>query len=66
MTTLNETIKVKANQSKRTFTIRTYSNGQLTAKYRTNVFSKDEFESEENNTPNDWNQFLKSDDYYSV
>ena len=66
MTTLNETIKVKANQSKRTFTIRTYSNGQLTAKYRTNVMSRSEFESEENNTPNDWNQFLKSDDYYSV
>jgi len=54
-------IKVKANQSKRTFTIRTEA-----AKYRTNQMSKEEFEICENNTSNDWAQFLKSDDYYKV
>ena len=54
-------ISVKANQSKRTFTIRTE-----TAKYRTFPMSQDEFDSCEHNTANDWNQFLKSDDYYKV
>ena len=53
------TINVKANQSKRTFTIRVEG-----AKYRTYSMSKDEFESCENNTANDWQQFLKSNDYY--
>jgi len=54
-------INVKANYSKRTFTIRTDS-----GKYRTYPMSKEEFESCEHNTANDWNQFLKSDDYYKV
>ncbi len=61
-----EEIKVKTNQSKRTFTIRKYINGILFAKYRTFPMSKDEFNSNENNTKNDWKQFLKSDDYYGV
>lgn len=60
----NLTIKVSANQSKRTFTIRCYDNSVLYAKYRTNKMSQDEFDSEEMNTENDWKQFLKSDDYY--
>ena len=54
-------IKVTANQSKKTFTIRTE-----TAKYRTYPMSKEEFKNCENNTANDWQQFLKSDDYYRV
>jgi len=66
MRTLNEIIKVAANQSKRTFTIRKYFNGKVFAKYRTIEMSQEEFDSEEMNTYNDWKQFLKSDDYYSV
>ena len=41
MKTLNQTIKVVANNAKRTFTIRTYVNGKLSAKYRTIEFSKE-------------------------
>ena len=66
MKVLNQTIKVTANQSARTFTIRTYVNGKLSSKYRTIKLSKEEFQSEENNTENDWKQFLKSSDYYVV
>lgn len=62
----NQTIKVTANESARTFTIRTYVDGKLTAKYRTIKFSREEFESESNNTENDWKTFLKSSDYYLV
>lgn len=54
-------IKVKANHSKRTFTIRTDG-----FKYRTIQLSKEEFQRELYNTANDWNQFLKSNDYYLV
>ena len=61
-----ETIKVRANQKKRTFTIRKYINGKLFAKYRTISLSSEEFNREEQNTENDWKQFLKSDDYYKV
>ena len=66
MTTKEETIKATPNHSARTFTIRTYIDGKMLTKYRTNVLSKDEFDSEEMNTENDWKQFLKSDDYYVV
>jgi hypothetical protein len=53
-------IKVSANQSQRTFTIRVQG-----AKYRTIRMSKEEFESNEYNTANDWQQFLNSSsDYY--
>ena len=62
----NQEIKVVANQSKRTFTIRCYDNGKLYAKYRTSQMSQQEFDTEEMNTENDWKQFLKSDDYYIV
>jgi predicted secreted protein len=55
-------INVKANQSKRTFTIRVDG-----AKYRTIQMSKEEFESCEYMTANDWQQFLKgTNDYYVV
>ena len=66
MKTLNQTIKVVANNAKRTFTIRTYVNGKLSAKYRTIEFSKEEFSENEYNTEKDWLQFLKSDNYYPV
>lgn len=41
MTTLNETIKVTPNYSKRTFTIRTYVDGKLNNKYRTYEMSQE-------------------------
>jgi len=63
LTTISgEKIKVSANQSARTFTIRTDSG----FKYRTHRMSKEEFNSCENNTGNDWRQFLRSNDYYKV
>ena len=56
-------INVRANKSKRTFTIRT--NG---FKYRTVRMNKEEFNNNSNNTANDWNYFLHScsGDYYKV
>lgn len=66
MKTSNETIKAAANQQTRTFTLRKYIDGEVFAKYRTIPMSKEEFRSCENNTSNDWKQFLKSDDYYKV
>ncbi len=55
-------IKVSSNQSTRTFTIKTES-----AKYRTLPFSKEEFRrANENWTGNDWQNFLKTDEYYKV
>ena len=55
-------MNVKANQKKRTFTIRV--NG---SKYRTSQFSKDAFEDLDNNTPLDWKIFLSlSNSYYLV
>ena len=54
-------IRIASNQNKRTFTIRTES-----GKYRTYPMSREEFNSCEYNTGNDWNDFLKSDDYYRV
>ena len=59
-------IKVTANESARTFTIRTYIDGKINNKYRTIRMSKEEFQSESNNTENDWHQFLKGSDYYLV
>ena len=41
-------------------------NGSFNNKYRTIKLSIEEFQSELNNTENDWNQFLKSSDYYIV
>ncbi len=66
MKTRNQEIKVKANEAKRTFTIRTYVDGKLIAKYRTTPMYKDEFESNKSNTDNDWFQFLRTSDYYGV
>ena len=66
MKTKNQTLKVTANESARTFTIRTYVDGKLNNKYRTIKLIREEFQSESNNTENDWKQFLKSSDYYLV
>jgi len=56
----------KANKVNRTFTIRKFVDGELFAKYRTIPMNREEFESNEFNTENDWSQFLKTDDYYRV
>ena len=53
--------KITSNKSARTFTIRV--DGSV---YRTIPMSREEFDSCENNTGNDWSQFMKSDDYYKV
>ena len=65
----NPQIKVTPNYSKRTFTIRKiWNDGTISnSKYRTNPMSKGDFQSELNNTENDWKQFLVySSDYYAV
>jgi hypothetical protein len=55
-------IKVSSNQSKKTFTIKTES-----GKYRTLQMSSQEFNSADRNwTGNDWQNFLKTDEYYKV
>jgi len=56
-----KTINVTANNSKKTFTIRTIS-----GKYRTSPMSKSEFLEAENNTGNDWQNFLLGQNYYKV
>ena len=61
-----KTTTATPNHKKRTFTLRTYINDKINAKYRTIELSKSEFQSELNNSENDWNQFLKSSDYYLV
>jgi hypothetical protein len=59
-------LKVSANQSARTFTIRiTYPDGTK-FKYRTYPMNQQEFDSEEMNSENDWNYFLRSNDYYVI
>lgn len=54
-------ISVKSNKKNRTFTIRKEG-----LKFRTDKFSKQEFESHENNTANDWQNFLNYSQCYSV
>jgi hypothetical protein len=62
ITVTEKTIRVNANTSLRTFTIRTKD-----SKYRTIKMSKEEFMSNENNTANDWKEFLRrTNDYYLV
>ena len=61
-----KTTTATPNHKKRTFTIRTYINDKINAKYRTIQMSKEEFSSELNNTQNDWSYFLKSNDYYLI
>lgn len=60
--TSNGILKVTSNKSLRHFTI-IKEDG---TKYRTAKMSKYEFESCECNTINDWNEFLKSDEYFKL
>ncbi len=62
------TIKSIANKSKRTFTIRKYDEqGKLVVKYRTTPQNKDEFQSLDNHTQSDWQQWLNNcDEYFKV
>lgn len=60
--TSNGILKVTSNQSLRHFTI-IKEDG---TKYRTCQMTRDEFQSNEGNTINDWNDFLKSGDYYKI
>ena len=61
-----ESYSVKQNVSKKTFTIRCYSLNNCYAIYRTLKMSKEEFHSASYWTQGDWNQFLKTDEYYKV
>lgn len=64
---MTQQIKSIANKSKRTFTIRKYDEqGRLIVKYRTYPQSKDEFQSLDNHSQNDWIQWLNNCDEYSV
>lgn len=54
-------LKVSSDQRRRTYTIRTES-----AVYRTLKMTRQEFESYEDNTCDDWQVFLKTNDAYYV
>jgi hypothetical protein len=60
------TITATPNYSKRTFTIRTFYDGKLFAKYRTVQMGLIEFDETEMYTSQDWKDFLKGDDYYEI
>lgn len=64
--TTERTLKVTANQSAKTFTLRFYYADGSIVKYRTLPFSREEFRNAEYWTNNDWTQFLKTDEYYTV
>lgn len=66
MKTKKQIITAKPNFKNRTFTIRVHFQDGTITKYRTIKLSKEEFESQIQNTKNDWKQFLKTDDYYKV
>ena len=59
-------IKATPNYSKKTFTIRTFIDGKLFAKYRTLPMLKEEFNDAEFNTENDWKQFLTTNNYINI
>ena len=54
-------MKITSNKSARTYTINVGY-----AKYRTFKMSKQEFDSAYYWSQNDWNQFLKTDEYFKV
>lgn len=54
-------IKVSPNHSRKTFTIRTES-----GKYRTLPMNSQDFNSCLHNSGQDWQEFLKTDEYYKV
>lgn len=62
MKELHNIKRVSRNEVLRRFTI--YK--ECGAKYRTLPMSKEEFEINDNNTLNDWNQFLKTEEYFKM
>lgn len=54
-------LKISSNKSKRHYTITTES-----GKYRTLPMSKDEFHSASYWSGQDWQNFLKTDEYYRI
>lgn len=67
MTTNGRTLEFTANKSKRTFTIREYINGKLSAKFRSYPQSREDFEYYDGYaTDNDKEHFMHSGDYYLV
>lgn len=54
-------LKVSSNKRERTFRIKTES-----ATFKTFPMSKDEFNSAEYWTGQDWQQFLRTDEYYKI
>jgi hypothetical protein len=63
---MNTVIEVKANQKNKTFTIRKKYTDGTSVKYRTTQMNKEDFESAEMNTLNDWKHFLKYGNYFIV
>ena len=60
-------INIKANYSKRTFTIRKQDNkGKTYAKYRTLTLKADEFDWMDYWLESDWEDFLKTSQWYKA
>lgn len=57
------TYTISFNRSRKTYTIRRYDNGKLTAKYRSTPQGRDFTETW---TEGDIRNFLKTDEYYKV
>lgn len=59
-------VKANPNFSKRTFTIRRYAGRTVYAKYRTNPMPWREFSDNLNNTSEDWENFLRTQEYHKL
>ena len=66
MKTEQKQITATPNFSKRTFTIRLFVGNFYKFKYRTEQMSKQDFEVATFNTKQDWQDFLRSDNYYEI
>ena len=60
------TFVATANNSKKTYTLRRYTNGRLCTKFRTLPMNQQEFDDCWYKTDGDWKEFLKSEDYFIV
>ena len=60
------TFAAKANNSKKTYTLRRYSNGILCTKFRTLPMNQEDFDSCWYKTDGDWKVFLKSEEYVII
>ena len=58
--------KLSFNESRKTVTIRKYDGSKLLIKFRTYPMDKEDWNSSQYWTYQDWNQFLKTDEYYVV